>query len=64
MIKLKDLLGTVIPYIGWREYDHEDIDDISEVIPEVDSGRRYSGFQVAWLGILYGNGLKDIGPRE
>lgn len=64
MIKLKDLLGTVIPYIGWREYDQEDIADISEAIPEVDIGRRYSGFQVAWLGILYGNGLKDIGPRE
>lgn len=53
-----------LPFIGWREYAEEDIDLIAEVVPFVDATRRYSGFQIEWLGVVRGFGLKDVGPRE
>lgn len=63
-MKLKDLIGTAIPYMGWREHTYEDVQDFSEVVEGVSTSRRYSGFQIAWLGLMFVNGLKDIGPRE
>lgn len=59
-MNFKDL----IPFIGWREYEERDIDHMAEMLPDVDATRRYSGFQIGWLDVLIGFGLKDIGPRE
>lgn len=62
-MKLKDMMGTVIPFVGWKEYDIEVVEEVSEYVHGIEPDRRYSGFQVAWLGFMYGWGFRDIGPR-
>jgi hypothetical protein len=58
------LFGEILPFIGWREYDEDVIQWLADNYEGIDANRRYSGFQIAWLGILTGKGFKDIGPRE
>lgn len=63
-MKLSEVFGTVLPFIGWREYDEDIVEEVSEYVHGVEPTRRYSGFQFAWLGLMYCYGFKDIGPRE
>lgn len=57
------LFGTWLPFIGWKEHDEGLIDELADYV-DVDTTRRYSGFQLAWLGYTWGFGLRDIGPRR
>lgn len=41
-MKLSDMFGTVLPFVGWREYDEDIVDEVSEYVHDVEPSRRYS----------------------
>ena len=64
MMAFNNLFGTWLPFIGWREYTSEVVEQIAEVVDGIDTSHRYSGFQIAWLGYALAFGFKDLGPKE
>lgn len=60
---IKELFGTWLPFIGWRDLPDDIVAQLADVIDGINPNHRYSSFQIAWLGFTFSWGLNDKGSK-
>lgn len=54
------MFGTLLPWIGWRELEPHKVEALADVTGWVESGKRYKGFAIEWLGYGFVCDIEEI----